>query len=405
MTELNTSMSRQRLASFTAMKALPQKVGVAKVMGNLLDADLTAGERFAAEAIVQDLCVDTIEAVRVALARSVAASPTLPRALAERLATDIEDVSIPILQLSPMVSDEILKAVVASGSTRQVEATAERSGVSDGVSAAIIERRHLPAVSKLVRNRSANMTAETWEAAIDRYGDNEEFAQAAKARGGIPEPVAAKITQAAKAHVSSFIVRYLNVPETSIPSLEKIDVEAANRRLLPKVVPDNIEARKYAAILKKHGRLDRAIVLKALCSGEFDFLVHALAQIASVSFEYVQRNLFAAEPDVVAEFLRKAGIDERLIPVFRALLSERDGADLGEYQRSAVARVAKVMDTGRGARGASTQKSAQKPAEGSGAKAGAKSPDDRQPSGTIVNERRQPAFGDDDSLPSQLRSR
>ncbi len=347
MIEPEMSPARRRLASLTATKALPEKVGVARVMGELLNAELAPAEREAAEAIVQDLCADTVETVRIALARSVAASPHLPRALAERLAADIGEVSIPVLQLSPVLTDEVLTVIVAGGTPGQVEATARRDGLSEAVSEAIVERRHLPAVTMLVRNKTARIAPDTWAKAIDRYGDDADFARSAETRGGLPGPVAEKLIEAASAHVRAFLVRYLNVPNSSLPTLAAGEVRSSQQRLLPRVVPDTVDPGKYAAILKKHRRLDGSVALKALCSGEFDFLIHALSQMTSLSFAYVQRQLFSSDPAETAEFLARAGIEARLIPVFRSLLEERDGLDLADYQQIALTRLDMVTGAGR----------------------------------------------------------
>ena len=139
-----------KLGARTKESSPAERAEVARVLGDALNADLSETERSVAEDIVRILCGDVIEAVRTALAQSVASSPHLPRSVAQRLAMDIEEVSIPVLELSSVLTDDVLMEVIGKGTPRQVEATAKRSHVSDVVGDAVVERGHVPAISLLI---------------------------------------------------------------------------------------------------------------------------------------------------------------------------------------------------------------------------------------------------------------
>jgi uncharacterized protein (DUF2336 family) len=320
------------------------KAGVARVMGEVLDADLSDEERFVAEDIVRILCDDAVDSVRAALARSVAASPQLPRSVAQRLALDIETVSIPVLEASTLLTDDILKKVIGKGTGAQVEATARRPTVSGAVSDAIVERGHLPAVAMVVRNPGAGISVGTWQKVIERHGDDEAVIQAATDRGGLPEPVAARLMQIAKAHVRSFVTRYLNVPPSVMPTIDDISTESgAGRRVMP-VVPGTAEPNAYAEALHRRGRLDRRTLLQALCAGEFVFLTAALSRLTGLPFADVQQRLFSPSDVARQNLLERAGLEPAMVGVFGSLLGMGHLTDRAEYQRVALEKVSSALE-------------------------------------------------------------
>lgn len=312
------------------------KLGMAGQMGQLLDAGLSEEERSAAEEMVRALCDDIVETVRIALAKSVASSPHLPGYLAERLALDIESVSIPVLEYSTVLGDDVLMEVIGKAGPGQLEATARRSVVSEAVSDAIVERGHVPAVSMLVANRGAEMSSDTWEKVIERHGDDADVVQAAEERGGIPEPVAAKLTNLAKAHVRSFVIRHFNVLPTALPSLDDVRIEVAAGRSVTPVVPEGTEPGAYAERLNREGGLHHGLLLQAVCAGEFRFVMAAIAQITGLSFIEVQNQLFSSSPTRCRALLESAGLEPAVAEVVRSLLGKGHFGDRAEYQRVAL---------------------------------------------------------------------
>ncbi len=324
-----------KLEALTKESSPAERAGIARVLGDVLNADLSEDERGVAEAIVHILCDDVIESVRAALAQSVSSSLYLPRTLAQRLARDIEEVSIPVLELSSVLTDDDLKEVIGKGTPRQVEATARRPEISEAVSDAIVERGHVPAISTLVGNQGAALGADTWVKAIERYGEDRELIQAAIDRGRIPEQVATKLLAVATAHVSAFVVRYLNVPPTTIPATGELNIEVDTENLLARVVPDDVEPNRYAQTLHKQNKLGRKVLLRALCTGEFVFLTAAVARLTGLSYHDVQRKLFSSSAFARKQILARAGLEPAMVGVFESLLGMGNVTDPVEYQRMA----------------------------------------------------------------------
>ncbi len=73
---------------------------------------LSDDERVFADEIIQILAKDTAELVRRTLAVTMRNSPRLPHSVAVELAQDVESVALPLLENSPVFSDEDLIELV-----------------------------------------------------------------------------------------------------------------------------------------------------------------------------------------------------------------------------------------------------------------------------------------------------
>ncbi len=71
-------------------------------------ANLTDEERAEAHKILRLMARDAAEQVRRALAVTLKSSPLIPRDVATRLARDVESIAVPLLNYSPVFSDDDL---------------------------------------------------------------------------------------------------------------------------------------------------------------------------------------------------------------------------------------------------------------------------------------------------------
>ncbi len=139
---------------------------LARKIGRLMP-DLPAGELTALQAraldLLEHLAEDELPRVRAIVAREVARCSTIPRRLALRLAHDAEiAVCGPMLQYSPLLSDEDLTEIVATTRVHgAIEAVARREHLGGDVSEAVAATLDVSAVAQLLANPSAEIRDET----------------------------------------------------------------------------------------------------------------------------------------------------------------------------------------------------------------------------------------------------
>jgi hypothetical protein len=101
-----------------------------KLCRTMETATLTAEEREAAQDILRLMAGDAAEMVRRAMAVTLKSSTLLPRDVARRLAADVDSVALPLLEVSPVFTDEDLIEIVRAGSMVRQVAIAARPKVS-----------------------------------------------------------------------------------------------------------------------------------------------------------------------------------------------------------------------------------------------------------------------------------
>jgi uncharacterized protein (DUF2336 family) len=115
------------------------------------------------------LARDQLPRVRRALSEALKALPDAPHDIVLMLATDTEStVAAPVLEFSPVLTDEDLQAVIqASPMTAQLAAISRRLNVGEEVSHAIVGTGNVDAITALLKNASAQIREETLDAIID----------------------------------------------------------------------------------------------------------------------------------------------------------------------------------------------------------------------------------------------
>lgn len=198
-----------------------QRAEIASSVGTILDEDLSVQERLIALEIVEALANDKVDEVRKSVSEKVADSPFLPLAIARKLATDIASVALPVLELSPILTDDILIEVVESGMIETVEAVAKRSQVSAAVSGG--DRRngtcrtdHPPHSKQRCGDHRRNLFK-----ALENHGKLPEIGKAVIARGEVPTKVLQAIETLVEAHVVAYVQRHFNLPEEVVRPAEQ----------------------------------------------------------------------------------------------------------------------------------------------------------------------------------------
>jgi uncharacterized protein (DUF2336 family) len=163
------------LADVQALQADPSpssRAGLAAKFGRQYDQLIGGRTRPLAEAVLQLLVRDGDPRVRRALAEAVAASPNLPHAVAARLAGDDPDVARPILEQSPVLSDDDLAAIVRTHAVPYALAVAGRAHLSEQLSDLLADTNEQEVIAALVGNRGAELSASTLQRLAADYRDN-----------------------------------------------------------------------------------------------------------------------------------------------------------------------------------------------------------------------------------------
>lgn len=148
------------------------RVELARKIGRLvphLDASEQARTRDRVIAVLEQLAADQLPRVRQIIAEEIKHADTIPREIVRRLAEDPElAVAAPILEYSPLLSDDDLLEIIAAGTVEgALTAIARRPQVSETVSDAVVARLEVPAVAALLANENAQIREDTLDQIVN----------------------------------------------------------------------------------------------------------------------------------------------------------------------------------------------------------------------------------------------
>jgi len=127
-----------------------------------------------AERIFRILLKDTEVEVRKVLSESVKLSKDIPNDVIMELAKDINEVSIPVLEFSEVLTDDdLIEIIESTEDISKQESVSQRKAVSEVVSNALIETGHASVVDKLLHNDGARVADDGYKKIIDDFSNNE----------------------------------------------------------------------------------------------------------------------------------------------------------------------------------------------------------------------------------------
>ncbi len=241
------------------------------------------------------LARDQLPRVRRALSEALKTVPNAPHDVVFTLATDTEaTVATPVLEFSPVLTDEDLQAVIqASPLTAQLVAISRRINVGEEVSNAIVGSGNVDAITALLNNKSAQIREETLDAIIDAAPRKVWWHEPLVHRPNLNSRAALRIAEFVAASLVQELARRADLDQDTMQTLgtlvkEKLRRDDEKTGLAP---GDPIEALSQDALnlaarqvelLSRAGKLTTRAVMQMAMEGSLPMVVAALARLADL---------------------------------------------------------------------------------------------------------------------------
>ena len=281
---------------------------------------LSEEERHYAQEIIKILARDTAELVRRTLSITLRNSPVLPRDIALKLAQDVDRVAIPLLENSPVFTDEDLLEIVMSATAAKQEAIAGRETVAISVTEALAEHAAVEAVRKLAENEGAEFSDSAFSSALKRFPKDGEVQSALVGRDYVPPHIAEKMVSLVSGQVFDMLVN-----RHELPAQMAIDLAAGARERATVDLVEQAGRRsdlgRFVAQLNLNGRLSHSLIIRALCMGHMSFVEHALAELSGVAHQRVWLMIHDAGPIGLQAVFDRAGLPRKYLQLFHAAIA------------------------------------------------------------------------------------
>lgn len=288
-----------------------------KLCRSMEAVELTGEDREAAQKILRLLAQDAAEMVRRAMVVTLKASDLIPRDVARRLAADVDSVALPLINFSPVFTDEDLIEIVRGGSAVRQVAVAGRPRVGRDVADAVAEVGCEQAVRTLASNDNADVSEPTLGRCIDRFATSGEVVAAIAYRQVLPLSVTERLVALASAAVREHLVtRHALAPETAI----RLAGHARERATMDLVdqASSHADLPRFVANLNDRRALTSSLMLRALARGQMALFEHGMAELAGTPHSRAALMIHDAGPLGLRAIYDRAGMPPRLFPAFRA---------------------------------------------------------------------------------------
>ncbi|MDP6351079.1 MAG: DUF2336 domain-containing protein [Alphaproteobacteria bacterium] len=349
------SLARNLERLRTESSADSRRAVAAEIGARFRGGTLSERERALASEIFRILVRDTEIMVRKAMAESLAASPLVPGDIAVALARDLNEVAVPVLEHSDVLSDDDLIAIIrapygpdsavpeaaaAYQPGAKLAAVARRRVISSTVCVALVDHGDETLILELVANNGADLDPPAAHHLLDRFGDLVRVQVALVDRKAVPISVLERIAFRASEAVRDRIVSRHDLPEVVSERITRMAQEKAMLALIGDD-PEGRRAGRLAANMCGKGRMTGTLLLRALFTGEIRFAEAAFAGLAQVSVVAVRDRIRYGSALELRRLYRRTGLSGELFPIISAAVElsealDRDGASRTGPDRMAI---------------------------------------------------------------------
>lgn len=267
-----------------------------------------------ARALAQDVCLQ----VRETLSFELRFCRSLPYDLAARIATDVESVSGPFVEVTSAFTDDQWAGLVPHLEEHAVLRLAKRSDLGDHAALAIVSSGPKAGAKVVMKNLDIRLSEQVADKTVERFHGDDDIIDALGHRSDLSLKVVEKIVTMVSEECRKILVNTYGV--SNLDAAE-IMASAHNEALWRKIAEAGAaQVHGYVIDLKREKRLEEALVLEMAERGSFQFLGSALALQAGVTLAEVRTVLESQDLRRLIILVRKAKFSKEAAQrIFRVL--------------------------------------------------------------------------------------
>ena len=252
------------------------------------------------------------------VAEKLAPLARAPQGMVRKLAHEPIHVARPLLEQSPVLTDDDLTDIVVKRGEDHIDAIASREHLGPGVSAAIVEHGNNPVKIKLTRNEGARICEESYVKLVRDARADEKLQSSLADREDLPVGVVRALVDVASVAVRRKLLRHgrpeiaKRVTEAAGLAAERLsneqwllryDFDAASRSVSMGLKKQPVNEGSVASMARA-GKFAEAVVLFSLCAGvALEEAKHWCVRADPKPFLIVSKAM-GFSTDTVATFLR-----------------------------------------------------------------------------------------------------
>ncbi len=281
-----------------------------------LDADAQAQAHQYLVEVIEALAQDQATRVRQIVAETLKDVASAPNHVIQRLARDAEElVACPVLEFSPLLSDQDLLEIIEGGSASgKLSAISRRQGVGEQVTDAIVATEDEGAITALLENGGAQIREDTLDGLLDAAIEVSAWHEPLVRRPRLSRNMARKLAS----FVAASLLDILEARKDLDKETKRAVAKEVKRRLEDDEdeedeedeedpAPGDETPETRARHLFENGELTDEALIRALNGGNRDLVRHGLALRAGLPLSLIDHILSAHSAKGVTALAWKAG--------------------------------------------------------------------------------------------------
>lgn len=254
------------------------------------------------------LLIEEIETkARAELSIHLAPVTNAPAKVLRTLAYD-DDIAVagPVLKLAPRLAEADLVEVAKNKSQAHLHAVSARRVLGEAVTDVLVGRGDHVVARRVAENRDARISATGFSRLVKRSADDGVLAETVGLRPDIPAPLFRELLTRATAVVHERLLASA-MPErrAEIENVLKKITDEVSTRVAPR---DYRDAQRVVLGLNRAGRMDETALATFCSGGKYEEAVVALAALAKVPINVVDRLMSGERRDPVLILCKAAGL-------------------------------------------------------------------------------------------------
>ena len=300
-------LTREDVRELERNRAPAVRARIARKFGGQYDELADGSTAQLAQAVLALLVGDIEKEVRKALAETVAASAKLPPTIAEKLARDDIEVARPVLEKSPVLSDDKLAEIVRTNSVQYALAVAGRERISEQLADALVDTGQERVVAKLAGNLGAELTKRTLKRILEDFRSSRRVQDRLVRRPALPHEITEELVSIIGDRIEWELVKTRRIS----PEEARAIVSAVRERVtLGMTARDNDQESLLRYFRGRHlaGELGPDELLGYLRDGDVVALEAALAVMSGLAPRTVRQALYCTDRRYLAAVCVRADL-------------------------------------------------------------------------------------------------
>lgn len=273
-----------------------------------------------AEDIFRALVKDTEVEIRKTLSQAIKSSDSIPKDVVVELAKDVNEVSLPVLEFSEVLSDtDLVEIITTSENITKQQSISKRKTVSETVSEALIEKGDAHVVDTLLQNKGAAVSEKGLTKIVKDFSNKESVMEHLVNRENLPVNVVENMTKM----VSEQIYKKLSIKHKDaiekISDVVKKSEDAATMKVMGMQSSEQ-EYYNFTQLMKKLHISQDLMPIYALCVGNFNLFEICMARITKVPVLNIRTLLLDESNKGFNVLYQRAGLPQNLYAATEVLL-------------------------------------------------------------------------------------